>query len=45
MFFSYFRTKLSDEDPKKVLTINGDSLWGIIDFYFIFSKYVLQLVT
>jgi hypothetical protein len=45
MFFSYFPTKLSDEDPRKDLTINGDNLWGIIDFYFILKKYVLQLVT
>jgi hypothetical protein len=44
MFFSYFPTKLSDENPKKDLIIDDDSLWGIIDFYF-FSKYALQLVT
>jgi hypothetical protein len=43
MFFSYFSTKLSDEDPKKDITIDGDSLWGTIDFFS--SKYVLQLVT
>jgi len=34
MFFSSFPTKLNDEDPKKDLTIDGDSLWGIIGFFF-----------
>jgi hypothetical protein len=43
MFFSYFPIKLSDEDPKKDLTIDGDSLWGTIDLFF--PKYMLQLVT
>jgi hypothetical protein len=43
MFFSYFPIKRTHEDPKKDLTIDGDSLWGTIYIYI--SKYVLQLVT
>jgi len=34
MFFSYFPIKRTHEDPKKDLTIDGDSLWGTIDFVF-----------
>jgi hypothetical protein len=33
MLFSYFPTKLNGEDPKKDLTIDGDSFRGTINFY------------
>jgi hypothetical protein len=32
-FFSYFLSRIYGDDPKKDLRINGNNLWGKIDFF------------